>query len=338
MMVMADWLICAVSMIDDVESGKRVVTRGGRAKKGMAEKDGHTGHILSVSVASDGNLVATAGRDKNIRIWDVRTRECVKVFTGHRDIVTVGASCLLLASVQRESSIDVSTCFIMHVVRVQGVAFRPDSNQLYSCSHDRTVKIWGTDVMAYVETLYGHTGEINTIDTMSVNERAISAGVDRSCRLWKVVEESQLVFKGHSASIDCIYQLNESIFLTGSQDGYALALSPSRTVASTNKLYSNIDRSSVALGSGIGLWSTEKKRPYSVFSRAHGKSGMTEVPWVSAITGMRRSDLVASGSSSGFVQLWRCNLEKGLINRALAIPLVRIVSEDEDEREGDSWY
>ena len=101
-MMMADWLTCAVSMIDDVESGKRVVTRGGRAKKGMAEKDGHTGHILSVSVASDGNLVATAGRDKNIRIWDVRTRECVKVFTGHRDIVTVGGSYLLLASVHRE--------------------------------------------------------------------------------------------------------------------------------------------------------------------------------------------------------------------------------------------
>lgn len=35
----------------------------------------------------------------------------------------------------------------------QGVAFRRGTHQLFSCAHDRTVKIWNLDEMAYVETL-----------------------------------------------------------------------------------------------------------------------------------------------------------------------------------------
>ena len=35
----------------------------------------------------------------------------------------------------------------------QGLAFRRSTHQLFSCSHDRAVKIWNVDEMAYVDTL-----------------------------------------------------------------------------------------------------------------------------------------------------------------------------------------
>ena len=35
----------------------------------------------------------------------------------------------------------------------QGLAFRKGSHDLFSASHDRSVKIWNLDEMAYVETL-----------------------------------------------------------------------------------------------------------------------------------------------------------------------------------------
>lgn len=35
----------------------------------------------------------------------------------------------------------------------QGLVFRKNSHQLFSASHDRLVKIWNLDEMAYVETL-----------------------------------------------------------------------------------------------------------------------------------------------------------------------------------------
>ena len=85
--------------------------------------------MLALAVCHDGALLASAGADKHVHIWDVRTPAAyVQAFPGHRDAVT----CL---------------------------AFRPGSRTLFSGSLDRCVKVWSLDDMAYVDTLYGHANE-----------------------------------------------------------------------------------------------------------------------------------------------------------------------------------
>jgi ribosomal RNA-processing protein 9 len=160
---------------------------------------------------------------------------------------------------------------------------------------------------------------------MSKDERAITASTDRSCRLWKVPEESQLVFRGHSAAIDCLYQLNEGIFLTGSQDGCVARSGQVVVVFQPSSCGAHHASACLCIvhSSAVGLWGTDKKRPSFVYARAHGIPGVHgENPWIASITGIPRTDLVVSGSSSGYVQLWRCNLEKATMNKALAIPVV----------------
>lgn len=73
--------------------------------------------------------------------------------------------------------------------------------------------------MAYIETLFGHQDGITDIDAL-MKERALTAG-GRDCtiRLWKIVEESQLVFNGHSGSIDTVRLVNEETFISGGDDG-----------------------------------------------------------------------------------------------------------------------
>ena len=46
----------------------------------------------------------------------------------------------------------------------------------------------------------------------------LSSAADRTVRLWKVADESQLVYRGHTASIDCVAQLSANAFVSGSQD------------------------------------------------------------------------------------------------------------------------
>jgi len=48
------------------------------------------------------------------------------------------------------------------------------------------------------------------------------------------------------------------------------------------------------------LWSTQKKKPSVVVKNAHG-----EGKWISAVASHHYTDLVASGSSSGEVILWK---------------------------------
>ena len=66
---------------------------------------------------------------------------------------------------------------------------------------------------------YGHQDPVTSIDCLLRERPVTSGGADKSVRVWRVVEESQLVFGGHRASIDCVKLINEDHFVTGSQDG-----------------------------------------------------------------------------------------------------------------------
>jgi ribosomal RNA-processing protein 9 len=78
--------------------------------------------------------------------------------------------------------------------------------------------VWEVGDMAFVDTLYGHQEEVISVDCLE-KERAVSCGTDKTCRLWKVAEESQLVFRGLNSSMDCLSMIDETKWIAGSQDG-----------------------------------------------------------------------------------------------------------------------
>jgi ribosomal RNA-processing protein 9 len=178
-----------------------------------------------------------------------------------------------------------------------------------SGSADRTIKLWSVEDRSYIDTLHGHQSEVIAIDCLR-QERILSAGRDRNLRVWKVPEESSLVFRGHQAHIESCCFITNGEFLSGSDDG------------------------------AVALWSTLKKKPVFIAHGAHGHhlNGGTvdrEQPteqssalalsngnengdieeksasgvgaaesWVGAVAVCRASDLAASGAGDGSVQLW----------------------------------
>jgi ribosomal RNA-processing protein 9 len=110
-------------------------------------------------------------------------------------------------------------------------------------------------------------------------ERAISSGgADGTLRIWKIVEESQLVYNGHSGSIDCVKLVNEEVFLSCGDDG------------------------------SLCVWNVAKKKPIAVHKLAHGTASTGVANWVCSIATLTNTDLVASGSNDGFIRVWK--LEK----------------------------
>lgn len=55
-----------------------------------------------------------------------------------------------------------------------------------SGAYDRTVKLWSVEDRSYIDTLFGHQSEVVFIDCLR-QERVLSAGRDRTLRLWKVI-------------------------------------------------------------------------------------------------------------------------------------------------------
>jgi ribosomal RNA-processing protein 9 len=169
----------------DLETGKKVHTY----RRCTDSAEGSTEEVLAIAVNTDGNLLASGGRDKFLRVYDIRSNKLLETFKGHKDPI----SCM---------------------------AFRRNTNTLYTGSFDRSVKIWNLNEMAYVESLYGHQSNINGVDSY-LKEVCTSVGSDRTVRSWQIVQETHLVFRPHNEvrSIDCVKMINEDNFVTGGEDG-----------------------------------------------------------------------------------------------------------------------
>ena len=42
------------------------------------------------------------------------------------------------------------------------------------------------------------------VQGLRMQERAVTAGHDHTCRVWKIPEESQLIFRSHAPAVDCV--------------------------------------------------------------------------------------------------------------------------------------
>lgn len=68
---------------------------------------------------------------------------------------------------------------------VSCLTFRQGTSELFSGSYDRTIKIWNAEDRTYINTLYGHQGEVLSMDCLR-KERLLTVGHDRSMMLFKV--------------------------------------------------------------------------------------------------------------------------------------------------------
>lgn len=231
----------------DVETGKgtRFPKLGGAEKKNKADC---RVRWLANAISYDGMFLATGGSDKNVHIWDLRSMQHIVKLSSHRAEVTA-------------------------------LAFRDGTHQLFSASMDSTVKIWSIDTEQYIDTLYGHQAKVMSIDC-GYKERPVSGSTDHTCRLWKVPEESQLVFRGGGASIDAVAVFRGGQqWISGGDDGH------------------------------LSLWTMMRKKPVEILRDVHGKSASSAAGdecrgWIHSLACARGSDLAASGSGNGFIRLW----------------------------------
>lgn len=271
---------------------KRVgYARGLRKIAETGEEAGHTGQILSVAVSPSGRFVATGGADNKLVIWDAETLTPTKTFTQHRDSVS-------------------GLAFARHISTMSS------GEQLFSGSLDRTIKTWSISGAghAYVETLFGHQDHVTGIAAMTIDQCLSVGSRDRTARIWKVVDETQLVFRGgaskhapyHENTIDCCAPLPPTHFVTGSDSG------------------------------SISLWSIHKKKPLHTIPLAHGLDPIPPLDelspelnqetaahnsrflrptprWVTALTSLPGTDVVLSGSWDGCIRAWRISEDKKTI-------------------------
>jgi WD40 repeat protein len=114
----------------------------------------HRADILTMTKHTENdNIIATAGVDTLIKLWDVRTNDPIGTLKGHRSAIN-------------------------------GLKFGINSNIMCSVSKDLTLKEWDVSQKGLMETFYEHNNEVLDIDHFNGTDY-VTCGNDHQTIVWK---------------------------------------------------------------------------------------------------------------------------------------------------------
>ncbi|CEP60330.1 ribosomal RNA-processing protein RRP9 LALA0_S01e08284g [Lachancea lanzarotensis] len=268
--------------------------------------EGHYDEILTLVASPDGKYVVTGGRDRKLIVWSTESLAPVKV----------------IPTKDRRGEI-------------LSLTFRKNSDQLYAACADYKIRTYSINQFSQLEILYGHQDLVVGISALGM-ERCVTVGSrDRTAMLWKIADETRLTFRGGDdperlakkwikqntqttedgkevpprsediplffgeGSIDCVSMMDDSHFITGSDNG------------------------------NISLWSLARKKPVFTQRCAHGVVPLpdsTQISaevqaekrdkqlqdkkishpyWITALYAIPYSNVFVSGSWDGALRVWK---------------------------------
>ena len=137
----------------------------------------YTSKIWCIAFRPDGKVLASAGQDRTVRLWDVNTRQQIRTF---------GIS----------------------VYPTSDIAFSPDGKILASATGTdhvdpkedvHNIYLWDADTGELLHTLYGHTSIVDDVSFHPDGKILASTSDDLTVRLWDVNTGQQIrILTGHT--------------------------------------------------------------------------------------------------------------------------------------------
>ncbi len=111
--------------------------------------------ILAVAFTPDGKTLATGGRDKNVKVWEVKSGQLLKTLQGHTDwVFAVGIS--------------------------------PEGNTLVSGSRDFTARVWDLATGKCLREYKGHREGVRAILITADGKRVVTGSDDGTIQIWDI--------------------------------------------------------------------------------------------------------------------------------------------------------
>jgi WD40 repeat protein len=274
---------------------------------------GHQGSVTGLSWQPNGQLLATAATDGQLRLWDMHTFQKKATFAKHPsslnsisfapDGETIAAATQdgvvklwktsgeSIASLAPEMTATLTSDLpIQKASQIAGgenmrkplntVAFSPQGGLVAAAGGDRQVYLWRTDTHRVVRTLIGHKDNIYNITFSPDGQYLAAASNDRTVKIWSVADGKLLnTLEGHSDGVYGVYF---------SPDGKTLA--------------------SASADNQIWLWDWSAKKVLLILKGHRDR--------LNSVTFDPSGQYLASASNDGTVKLWS-RRDGSLVNNLL---------------------
>lgn len=188
---------------------------------GVASEFKHGATIAGVAYSPDGKLIASAGWDKTIRLWDIATGKELRACTGHDaeiECLAFSPDGKLLASGAWDQTVrlwDVATGKEVrqvgeHPDGVLALAFAPDGKTLATGNQDRmakqgTLHIWEVETGKHVRTIAGHALPVTALAFAADGQKLATGSIDKTVRLFESATGKELArFEGTQGWVQAV--------------------------------------------------------------------------------------------------------------------------------------
>ena len=174
--------------------------------------EGHNYLVTSVSFSPDGQMIATASKDKTVKLWNLEGKE-LQTLHGHLDAVTsvsFSPDGQMIATASLDKTVKLWNLQGLelrtlkgHFGAVTSVNFSPDGKIIATGSADKTLKLWNLEGLE-LRTLKGHLGAVTSVNFSPDGKIIATASLDKTVKLWNLEGKELQTFKGHQVEVNSV--------------------------------------------------------------------------------------------------------------------------------------